>query len=254
MKITKNTLKVNRYILVGILVFLVIVTLSDFNVPKFIGFLVIGVPLFILINKLKKEESRRKEEDNISTSDAEGIVLVSIVIIVIFLVVTLSPDETPNNENSFNNQNNRIDNVIKDNVWEYSENEDKINDSKMYHAILEAKDKIQLDFPYNGGQIASLHVRNWNGENNVMFEISKGQIVSSSFRDNFIKIKFGDNKAQTYTFSKPADGSSDVIFLDSPNSVIKNLKKASTTIMEVEFYQNGIRQIEFNTNGLVWNK
>jgi hypothetical protein len=44
------------------------------------------------------------------------------------------------------------------------------------------------------------------------------------------------------------------IFIENPNKFLKKLKKSKTLMIEASFYNEGTKVIEFNVEGLVWNR
>ncbi len=52
---------------------------------------------------------------------------------------------------------------------------------------------------------------------------------------------------------KQVMGSPNYIFLESAKKFISKLKKSKQVIIEIEFFQNGEKQIKFNTDGLKWS-
>jgi len=135
--------------------------------------------------------------------------------------------------------------------WNYSEQANEMDDNTTYFAQVEANDLLDFDFPYNGGVTASIVIRNKNGKKDAMIQISKGQFMTK-IDDNTIRVKFDNNKPITYSYSEPSDNSTTTIFISSASSFISKLKKAEQTIIECEFYSNGVRAMKFETKGLVW--
>ncbi|GAB3012820.1 SHOCT domain-containing protein [Spirosoma pulveris] len=139
------------------------------------------------------------------------------------------------------------------NSWSYYSDTDKMG-SKYHIASIDAKEPLEFDFPYNGGSIASFTVRKKKGETDIYLKVSKGQFISNSAEDGSARIRFDDGKPVTYSTSGAADYSSDIIFFNATSSLISKLKKSKKMVIEVEFYSEGTRQIEFNTAGFKWNR
>jgi hypothetical protein len=137
-------------------------------------------------------------------------------------------------------------------TWRYTETEDAMTSKTTTTATVGAKDELMFDFPYNGGSIAQILLRNKNGRNDVMLIVSKGQF-NSSINDNYVKIRFDDTPAKTYSYGRPSDGSSDTIFLNSTAELIAKMKTSKKVIIEAEFFQEGLKQMEFNVSGLKWD-
>lgn len=137
--------------------------------------------------------------------------------------------------------------------WSYSEKQDKMTSKTNKWATVDADELLQFASPYDGGVTASLVIRKKDGLD-IMFRISKGQIITSvDDSENRCRIKFDDESPKSYGFTTAADYSSDVIFFTSTSTLLKKIKKAKKMIVEVQFYQEGNRQIEFNVEGLKWD-
>jgi len=135
--------------------------------------------------------------------------------------------------------------------WNYSEKANEMDNNTTYFAQVVANELLDFDFPYNGGVTASIVIRNKNRKKDAMIQISKGQFMTK-IDDNTIRVKFDNNKPITYSYSEPSDNSTTTIFISNASSFISKLKKAKQTIIECEFYSEGIRTMKFETNGLVW--
>jgi len=137
--------------------------------------------------------------------------------------------------------------------WTYSENEDKMTSKKTYHASIDAKELLHFDAPYDGGCAAVLFVRKMAEETDVFVQFSKAQLIIDSYDGSNFRVRFDDKPSSTYTFVSASDHSSDVAFLKNTSKFLKNLKNSKKVIIEMEFYQQGTRAIEFDTEGLQWN-
>lgn len=135
--------------------------------------------------------------------------------------------------------------------WHYRSEEDKITSDTVYHAYVEANEKLYFDFPYKGGSTLTLMLREKNNETDIILRVSKGQFIPS-VTGGFVTVRFGKDKAKKYPTSMSSDYSSDVIFINNEREFVKNLKSHETVVIETEFYQEGLKQIEFNIDGLTW--
>src|SRR5690606_3412086 len=70
--------------------------------------------------------------------------------------------------------------------WSYRETEDKMTSKTTYMAHVSAKDMLQFDFPYQGGSLAMLTIRDKGGATDVFVSISKGQF-NSTFQGGSVK-------------------------------------------------------------------
>ncbi|MDR1172287.1 MAG: hypothetical protein LBL24_07535 [Bacteroidales bacterium] len=132
--------------------------------------------------------------------------------------------------------------------WNYREETNLMDDSKIYFAFLTANNELSFAFPYNGGTITNITLRYKESENNVMLKISKGQFHAES-----IRVRFDDKPVKTFGCSKPSDHSTTTLFINNAKDFIKELKNSKSAIIESEFFQEGIRQLMFTTEGLEWN-
>lgn len=136
--------------------------------------------------------------------------------------------------------------------WSYGEQVDKMTDKTMYFASCQSTNKVEFDFPYDGGSSLSITVRNMNGANEVILQISKGQFMSSY--SSAVKIKFDDEAIKSYNFTEPSDNSNDYIFLNSGPSIIKKLRTAKKLKIQPQFFQEGQTVFEFDVAGLKWER
>lgn len=136
--------------------------------------------------------------------------------------------------------------------WQYSEDEDKMTSKTTYFAQVKAKELLLFGSPYDGGSIATLVLRNKGRVNNVYFSVSKGQMLTRTYESTSYRIRFDDKPMKRYSFTAPSDGSSNLAFIDEANAFIAKAKKSKKVIIEIEFYQEGLRAIEFDVSNLNW--
>lgn len=136
--------------------------------------------------------------------------------------------------------------------WIYETNETKMGETQKF-AQIKSDDILDFDFPYQGGSESTLTVRRQKGQTDIYYQVSKGQIVSVSPVDGgTIRVKFDNEKPMTIGVNGASDYSSDIIFLDSTSKLISKLKSSKKMVIEVEFYNEGNRQIEFDVQGFEW--
>lgn len=134
--------------------------------------------------------------------------------------------------------------------WQYSVTEDKMGETTKL-AEVQSPDILEFSSPYSGGSISTLVVRKSNSGTDIFYTISNGQIVSASVVDGGnVRVKFDDKKPEFIDANMASDGSSDIIFLHPEEELLKDIRGAKKMVLEVEFYQNGIKQIEFDVSGL----
>lgn len=137
--------------------------------------------------------------------------------------------------------------------WEYSEDVDEMDGTTTYFASVESENKVDFEFPYNGGSRLQLVARNMDNSNNVILSISSGQFITSIMNDEYIRIKYDDNEPEKVSFSSSNDGASDYIFVSDSDAVLTKLKTASKVMIEAPFFDAGRQVFHFNLAGLKWD-
>ena len=138
------------------------------------------------------------------------------------------------------------------NTWQYEEDTDKMTSKIELFASVEAKEKLQFNFPYAGGSTATFMIRKKDGKTSLLLLISKGQFHYNYGEQKQVRIRFDDTPAKNYNYSEASDGSSDVIFLNDEKGILAQIKASKKMLIEAEFYQEGNRTMEFNVEGLKW--
>ncbi|MCW3125507.1 MAG: hypothetical protein JWO03_1165 [Bacteroidetes bacterium] len=137
--------------------------------------------------------------------------------------------------------------------WSYESDTDKMTSKVVYYGSTDAKEPVKLKFPYEGSE-ASLVIARKNNQSLAYFKVTKGQILAANpVNGGEIKVRFDSDQPETYQVSGPSDMSSETVFINSADRFITRLKKSKTLLVEVEFFDNGTRQVEFNTSNFVWN-
>jgi hypothetical protein len=135
--------------------------------------------------------------------------------------------------------------------WLYTEREDKMTSKSMYFAKIEADELLQFKSPYDGGATATFVIR-YNGEGfgNIYLTISQGQFMTHS-SGTYYRVRFDESEAKSYKVSTPSDGSSTLVFF-SYYDLLDKIKKSKKMLIQAEFYQEGLRTMEFNISNLKW--
>ena len=137
--------------------------------------------------------------------------------------------------------------------WTYSSDTDKMTSKVVYYAETPAKDGLKLKFPYEGST-GYLSLVNRSGKPNVVIGVSKGQILAANAIDGgHILVRFDEDPAEKYSVVGASDGSTETVFINNEDKFLKRLKTSKKLLVEIEFYDNGSQQMEFNTSNLVWN-
>jgi len=135
--------------------------------------------------------------------------------------------------------------------WTYQTTKDDVRNTTDSYASIVSDNKVDFDFPYNGGSTLQLTVRHDHRGDNVYFVISKGQFVCGI--DTCSGEMNIDGTPRHLTLTGASDGSSDTLFANGESGIIKSLKSARKIIVELPFFQAGNRQFTFTTaKGLEW--
>ncbi|WP_018622394.1 hypothetical protein [Spirosoma luteum] len=135
--------------------------------------------------------------------------------------------------------------------WQYEKTVNQAGET-IYKATLGSPTVLQFGFPYTGGSTAALTIRQRQQQATVYLQVANGQF-NRSFQGGHVRIRFDDKPAVTYAYSAAENGSATIIFFDEAGRLIRQLKAARRMVIEVGFYGQGNRQIEFRTAGLVWS-
>ena len=145
---------------------------------------------------------------------------------------------------------------VKGNQWHYSEYTDEMGRGKIYLTSIVSSNTISLDSPYEGAQHGTLSVREHpqHGKD-IYISIEKGQLLDSDYHSKVL-IRFDDDRPQSFSSVRPADLSSDTLFLRGGAFPVflNRLKTAKTLKIEVPVYQAGNQILEFDVEGFKWKK
>ena len=136
------------------------------------------------------------------------------------------------------------------NSWEYNQSIDKMTSKSTKFAEIISNESLNLEFPYDGVNYGRLTLRNKNGLN-IYLSIDKGQI-SGGYDNNFITVRFDEEKPIRFSYSEPQDGSSNVIFIDNELKFLSKLKKSKKVLITLTLYHEANQILEFNTIDLKW--
>ncbi len=139
------------------------------------------------------------------------------------------------------------------NSWVYKTDTDKMTSKVNHHAILIATNKLDFEAPYDGGSTASIVIRQKGKGSDVLLVVDKGQFNCEITDGCKVNIRFDNNQPISFQASEPSDGSSTILFISPEKKFIANVKKAKKMIVQAEFYQSGLRTMEFNVDGLKWD-
>lgn len=136
--------------------------------------------------------------------------------------------------------------------WSYQTDKDKMSGKEAKYAQSSSTNTQELHFPYQGGTQMTITLRKHPRMGTDAFiYVNKGQL-DTNYDGTTVSVKFDDKKPMTFSMNEPSDNSRDTLFFQNQKRFIENIKKAKHVIVEAQFYQDGNRQFEFNTDGLEW--
>lgn len=139
---------------------------------------------------------------------------------------------------------------VSSNNWEYGESIDKMTSKTTKFAQIKSHESLDLKFPYDGANYGHLTLRKKDGLN-IYLNIDKGQITGG-YDNNFITVRFDEDKPIKFSYSEPQDGSSNFIFIDNEMRFLTKLKKSKKVLIALPLYHEGNQILEFNTVDLKW--
>lgn len=133
--------------------------------------------------------------------------------------------------------------------WQISKWTDEMTDKETKVASIVSSNKVNFDFPYEGGSTLKMSIREKNNTIDVYFRISKGQFVCSEYSgtDN-ITIRFDDEPAKKYKASESSTNDSEIIFIArtaDAKAILNKCKTAKTIKVQTNFYSEGSRVFTF---------
>ena len=137
-------------------------------------------------------------------------------------------------------------------AWTYRKDADPMGRGEVKRAYTQSANEIALGFPYGGPQRAILTIRShpkWGRD--VYIDLEKAQILCRR-DDCAIGVRFDDAPPQTFPGAEPADHSSNTIFIRGYDRFVAQMAKAKRVRIELSFYQQGNRVLEFNVSGFDW--
>ncbi len=172
-----------------------------------------------------------------------AIVFIAIIALAIIVNVSSGSDANPINEDET---------ATETTTWKYTEDVDKMDNTPRYFANNTSINKVSFDFPYNGGSMLKITIRNMGKGNEVVLRISKGQFMTDVMGTLPIRAKFDDNTISKYTYLSATDGSVDIIFIQDADDFINKIKGANKVLIGATFFNEGEKHFEFETSGLKW--
>jgi hypothetical protein len=137
--------------------------------------------------------------------------------------------------------------------WSYQEQASAMDDAKTKIACTSSTNQVTLDFPYkNTG--ASLCIRRSPkfGLDAFVTLDGEGQILCRTYDGCTVRVRFDARPARAFPGVDAADHSTNIVFIKSVPKLIAELRKSDKATVELEFYQNGVQSLEFDTQQFEW--
>lgn len=183
---------------------------------------------------------------------------ISLLLSILLLIGCVKVDESKSKTTSSNDGVTQHTAFDKENIsnWYYESSKDEMRNIETKYASINSINKVNFDFPYDGGSSLQIIIRQQNNSvPEVIFSISKGQFLCKS-NDCGITYKFDNGSLKYYKLSKSSDNSSTALFIANSmdaSSFIAEILKSEYLIVELPFYQSGNKQFKFDVKELKWD-
>ena len=138
--------------------------------------------------------------------------------------------------------------VTAKNGWNYRSTTDDMRGTTTTYAEIRSNNELHFASPYDGGSYGTITIRHEGSHTYVVLRISTGQILTR-YDGISVPIKFDNLPVKNFRGLESEDGNSNVIFIEPETGFINSLRKASKLVVEIPFYREGSRQLEFNVAG-----
>lgn len=143
--------------------------------------------------------------------------------------------------------------IVKNN-WNEKSFTDKMSGKVTTYVETKSTNSVTMKFPYNGGSRGEISVFD-NG--NVRIDITKGQVLCSSWEGCVVKVKFDEGPVLKLTGVAPKNGQYGHLMLtshpelsdNSAQQFIKRIQTAKTVMISLEVFQEGWPVWEFDVEG-----
>jgi|GEM_PF-3330010 len=135
--------------------------------------------------------------------------------------------------------------------WSYEDEVDEMTSETRHIATIASPDIVNMEFPYEGGSILYMTVRNMAGDADAFIYISKGQLFTE-YGAEYINVRFDDEKPSKFSVSDASDNNAQYLFINDAKKFTNKLKTAKKVAIECQFYNNGKHVFKFDTAGFTW--
>lgn len=131
--------------------------------------------------------------------------------------------------------------------WQYYSGHDEMTSKFYKRAAQTSENLVSFRFPYGKNQRGNLVLREHPRYGfDAIIDFDSAQI-KCRYDGCSIKVRFDDQPLVRWNVSKPSDGSSDIVFLRNSKGFLERLKTSKKVLIEMEFYRDGVRVLEFST-------
>lgn len=141
--------------------------------------------------------------------------------------------------------------------WTFTTEIDEMTDTKNIWASIVSDNSVNLGSPYGLShcRLTVRYMKKWGGYD-VLVQLTSGQIHGSEYHnENYVMVRFDDEKPIKYWYNEAADASSDCVFIRNKSDFIARCKKAKCIKVEVPIFQGGRPVFTFElTAPLEWKE
>jgi len=136
--------------------------------------------------------------------------------------------------------------------WSYDETFDAMRNKSTYFACVKSDNELEFRFPYDGGVHGTLCFRNSSQfGTDVYLTMEKGQFTCS-FEGCAVHLKFDGGRILSFGASEATGGNANVLFIHGYSKLKQLMRNGKHLILEAEFYEDGMEQLQFTISGFDW--
>lgn len=136
--------------------------------------------------------------------------------------------------------------------WHYDSSFDAMRNKTTYFACVTSTNELEFNFPYNGGASGQLCFRNSpQFGKDAYLMMDKGQF-NCSFEGCTVHMKFDDGRILSVGATEASGGNTNTIFLHGYSKLESDMRHSKHLIVEAEYFQEGMQQLQFSVSGFDW--
>lgn len=134
-------------------------------------------------------------------------------------------------------------------LWERNESVDVMTGKPVVTVSNTSSNSFVMDFPHRGIHHAYIQVRKHpRYGTDVLITVDDGQL-NCTYGDCQITVRFDELKPTSFSVTEPSDHSHNAWFIDDKGRFIQSLSKSKKVAVELQFYRQGTRALQFETTG-----